>query len=188
VVNTLVERTGYPEDMLEPELDFEADLGIDTIKQAEVLAMVRGRYNLARDESVKIRDLNNIHKVTDYIHGLALAQGGAGRVETRRARPSVEPRSAEKAVQKGPVSTGAPEAGLSITQAAAFLQEGGMSALADSFSQAGAIQQVSRVFLDAVSSPGQGSADRPNDTAPLAPRGAKGKEDLRAGPPGSEDV
>ena len=36
--------TGYPEDMLDLELDLEADLGIDTVKQAETFAAVRGEY------------------------------------------------------------------------------------------------------------------------------------------------
>ena len=36
--------TGYPADLLEPDLDLEADLGVDTVKQAEVFAAVRGHY------------------------------------------------------------------------------------------------------------------------------------------------
>jgi hypothetical protein len=34
-------QTGYPPDMLDLELDLEADLGIDTVKQAETFAAIR---------------------------------------------------------------------------------------------------------------------------------------------------
>ena len=35
------EKTGYPVDMLALDLDLEADLGIDTVKQAEMFAAIR---------------------------------------------------------------------------------------------------------------------------------------------------
>ncbi|GIT04351.1 MAG: hypothetical protein CM1200mP28_16100 [Deltaproteobacteria bacterium] len=31
------EKTGYPQQMLEPEMDMESDLGIDSIKRVEIL-------------------------------------------------------------------------------------------------------------------------------------------------------
>ena len=47
--------TGYPADLLDPDLDLEADLGVDTVKQAEVFAAVRGAWDLERDENLKLR-------------------------------------------------------------------------------------------------------------------------------------
>lgn len=35
------EKTGYPEDMLDPDLDLEADLSIDSIKRTEIIASLR---------------------------------------------------------------------------------------------------------------------------------------------------
>ena len=35
------EKTGYPQDMLDLDLDLEADLGVDTVKQAEMFAAMR---------------------------------------------------------------------------------------------------------------------------------------------------
>ena len=40
----VAEMTGYPPDLLDLDLDLEADLGVDTVKQAEVFAAVRERY------------------------------------------------------------------------------------------------------------------------------------------------
>ena len=41
VLALVAEKTGYPVDMLDLDLDLEADLGVDTVKQAEVFAAVR---------------------------------------------------------------------------------------------------------------------------------------------------
>ena len=37
----VAEQTGYPLELLDLDLDLEADLGVDTVKQAEVFAAVR---------------------------------------------------------------------------------------------------------------------------------------------------
>ncbi len=56
VLALVAEKTGYPVDMLDLDLDLEADLGVDTVKQAEVFASIRETYNIARDENRKLRD------------------------------------------------------------------------------------------------------------------------------------
>ena len=57
VVGIVSELTGYPPELLDLDLDLEADLGVDTVKQAEVFAAVRERYGVARDPTpVKLRD------------------------------------------------------------------------------------------------------------------------------------
>ena len=38
IVALIAEQTGYPAEMLAADLDLEADLGIDTVKQAELFA------------------------------------------------------------------------------------------------------------------------------------------------------
>ncbi|WP_327738656.1 SDR family NAD(P)-dependent oxidoreductase [Streptomyces nojiriensis] len=42
-------RTGYPRDMLGPELDLEADLSIDSIKRVEIIGALADRIGLPRD-------------------------------------------------------------------------------------------------------------------------------------------
>ena len=56
----MVEKTGYPKDMLDVDLDMEADLGVDTVKQAEMFAAIREIYNIPRDENRKLRDLPHL--------------------------------------------------------------------------------------------------------------------------------
>ena len=50
IVKMVAEKTGYPEDMLDLDLDMEADLGIDTVKQAELFAAMREHYGIAQQE------------------------------------------------------------------------------------------------------------------------------------------
>nr|AIS92916.1 polyketide synthase [Stigmatella aurantiaca Sg a15] len=67
LVGALIERTGYPEDMLEPELDLEADLGIDTVKQVEAFAMARVALGVEKDENFRLRDHNTLRKMVQYL-------------------------------------------------------------------------------------------------------------------------
>ncbi len=64
----MAEKTGYPKDMLDLELDLEADLGVDTVKQAEMFAAVREIYNIPRDENRKLRDYPTLAHVIRFVY------------------------------------------------------------------------------------------------------------------------
>ncbi len=68
VLAIVAEKTGYPEDMLDLDLDLEADLGVDTVKQAEMFAAVRAAYNIPRDENLKLRDFPTLGHVIQFAH------------------------------------------------------------------------------------------------------------------------
>src|SRR5205807_3736086 len=63
-----VEKTGYPADMLDLDLDLEADLGVDTVKQAEMFAAIRETYNIARDPNLKLRDFPTLARVIQFVY------------------------------------------------------------------------------------------------------------------------
>ncbi|HTJ69433.1 MAG TPA: SDR family NAD(P)-dependent oxidoreductase [Actinospica sp.] len=67
VVEIVARTTGYPPELLEPDLDLEADLGVDTVKQAEVFAAVRERFHLERDEGLRLRDFPTLNHVTGWV-------------------------------------------------------------------------------------------------------------------------
>jgi acyl transferase domain-containing protein len=71
VTTIVAEMTGYPADLLEPDLDLEADLGVDTVKQAEVFAAVRGHYHLERDPNLKLRDFPTLRHVAGWVRDRA---------------------------------------------------------------------------------------------------------------------
>ncbi len=50
VLAIVAEKTGYPTEMLDLDLDLEADLGVDTVKQAETFAAVRAAFDIPRPE------------------------------------------------------------------------------------------------------------------------------------------
>jgi len=66
VLEIVAEKTGYPKEMLDLDLDLEADLGIDTVKQAEMFAAVRTAYNIPRDENLKLRDFPTLASVIQF--------------------------------------------------------------------------------------------------------------------------
>jgi acyl transferase domain-containing protein/NAD(P)H-dependent flavin oxidoreductase YrpB (nitropropane dioxygenase family)/acyl carrier protein len=67
VKDVIARQTGYTPDMLADELDLEADLGIDTVKQVEIFGKVAGHFGFAVPDDLRLRDLNTIAKLTAYI-------------------------------------------------------------------------------------------------------------------------
>ncbi len=71
VTSIVAGMTGYPADLLEADLDLEADLGVDTVKQAEVFAAVRGHYELERDDNLQLRDFPTLRHVAGWVRDRA---------------------------------------------------------------------------------------------------------------------
>ncbi|MEA3200358.1 MAG: hypothetical protein QOE90_1786 [Thermoplasmata archaeon] len=69
VIDLVAQKTGYPKDLLDPGLDMEADLGIDTVKQAEIFGILRESYQLPRDDKLTLKDIPTLEKVADYLAG-----------------------------------------------------------------------------------------------------------------------
>ena len=97
VLALVVEKTGYPKDMLDLDLDLEADLGVDTVKQAEMFAAIREIYNIPRDENRKLRDYPTLAHVIRFVFEKRpdLAEAGENQVNPlqrrRRAEKSSRP-------------------------------------------------------------------------------------------------
>jgi acyl carrier protein len=60
-------QTGYPPDMLDLDLDLEADLGVDTVKQAETFAAIRDEYGIERDDNLALRDYPTLEHVIGFV-------------------------------------------------------------------------------------------------------------------------
>ncbi len=83
VLSVVSEKTGYPVEMLDLDLDLEADLGIDTVKQAELFAAVRTYYGIPRREDLILADYNTLAKVIGFIESsLANIAESKGNSET----------------------------------------------------------------------------------------------------------
>ena len=68
VLGIVAEKTGYPQDMLDLDLDLEADLGIDTVKQAETFAAVREAFGIPQVEGLSLRDYPTLESVIGFVH------------------------------------------------------------------------------------------------------------------------
>ncbi|MBX2800577.1 MAG: SDR family NAD(P)-dependent oxidoreductase [Myxococcales bacterium] len=94
LIEVVAEKTGYEPAELEPDFELEADLGIDTVKQAEILGDLTERYGLERDESFRLSDYPTLEKLAAYLSG-------------RRGAPASEPSPAGTPT---PTPTSAPAA------------------------------------------------------------------------------
>jgi acyl carrier protein/NAD(P)-dependent dehydrogenase (short-subunit alcohol dehydrogenase family) len=98
VLALVAEKTGYPTEMLDLDLDLEADLGVDTVKQAETFMAVREAFGIPRKDDLRLRDYPTLASVIQFV---------------RDNRPDLAVRSRQSAVSSpaAPVSP-APVAGL----------------------------------------------------------------------------
>jgi acyl carrier protein len=85
--------TGYPPELLDPDLDLEADLGVDTVKQAEVFAAVREEFGVERDPNLQLRDFPTLTHVVGWV-----------RDKTGIAAPSATPPAAPAAASATPAA------------------------------------------------------------------------------------
>src|SRR5437764_8857578 len=80
------------------DLDLEADLGIDTVKQAEVFATIREAYGIERDEALKLRDYPTLNHVVGFVRERAPQEAEAGAQPVADETPaSSEPAKARSA-------------------------------------------------------------------------------------------
>ncbi len=67
IVKIVEEKTGYPQDLIEFDLDMESDLGIDTVKQAEMFGMIRETFSIPADETIRIKDFPTLNHVIGFV-------------------------------------------------------------------------------------------------------------------------
>ena len=60
----------YPEEVFEDDTLLEAELGVDSVKQVELVLQVSTRYGLGdADDSIQLSEYTTIGKVVDFVHG-----------------------------------------------------------------------------------------------------------------------
>ncbi len=67
------EKTGYPVEMLELDMDMEADLGIDSIKRVEIMGALQEAFpDLPKPSNMEeVAELRTIGQIVDYLQKLA---------------------------------------------------------------------------------------------------------------------
>ncbi|HEY3141772.1 MAG TPA: SDR family NAD(P)-dependent oxidoreductase [Acidimicrobiales bacterium] len=103
IVGVVADRTGYPVAMLDPDLDLEADLSIDSIKRIEIIGELADQVGLpgvedgAIDEAVveELAQLKTLRAIVAWIDERS--------PETALAAPAVVPEGAITVVEPDPV-------------------------------------------------------------------------------------
>ena len=81
LLEIVADKTGYPAEMLDLDMDMEADLGIDSIKRVEIMGALQDRHpdlpEVAADDLAELRTLGEI---LNYVAASpAPATGGAAK-------------------------------------------------------------------------------------------------------------
>ncbi len=97
VLGLVAGQTGYPVEMLDLDLDLEADLGVDTVKQAEMFATIREAYGIERDPDLKLRDFPTLADVIRFVHERAPAAAAPAAEPAAQATPDGAVRAAPQA-------------------------------------------------------------------------------------------
>ncbi|MEU7110769.1 SDR family oxidoreductase [Streptomyces sp. NPDC046182] len=74
VLELISERTGYPLDMVEPDLDLEADLSVDSIKRAEIAGELARRLGNTEDSAPAALDDAELEELTRARTAAAIAR------------------------------------------------------------------------------------------------------------------
>ncbi|MFJ5268610.1 SDR family NAD(P)-dependent oxidoreductase [Streptomyces sp. NPDC088358] len=93
VLEVIGERTGYPVDMIEPDLDLEADLSVDSIKRAEIAGELAGRLGLTTTGDTGT-DIEELAKARTAAAITALVERVTGTRSARMSAPAHAPAGA----------------------------------------------------------------------------------------------
>ena len=68
MMTIVAEKTGYPKDMLNAQMELEADLGIDSIKRVEILSAMRERApNLPEVKPTELATLRTLGQIVGHL-------------------------------------------------------------------------------------------------------------------------
>jgi acyl transferase domain-containing protein len=70
LVNFVVEQTGYPQDVVRLDADLEADLGIDSIKQAQLFGELRDYFDFETTDNTSIMKCRTLGEIVQLLSGL----------------------------------------------------------------------------------------------------------------------
>jgi acyl carrier protein len=84
LINFVVEHTGYPPEVVELDADIEADLGIDSIKKAQLFGELGEYFDVQPDENLSLDSFPTLRHVLDY---LVKVQGSESPVPQAKPAP-----------------------------------------------------------------------------------------------------
>ncbi len=101
VIQVISEITKYPPDMLEPDMELEADLGIDTVKKATILAILAEKFHMEQQPGMKISDYPTIRHIVELLAGQSTAKSEPSTTSPTASSLPAQPADAQKAALSG---------------------------------------------------------------------------------------
>ena len=83
LVNFVVEQTGYPPEVVELDADLESDLGIDSIKKAQLFGELQEYFDVTPSEDLTLDDFPTLRHVVDFL----MAEGTQPSVREEQSPP-----------------------------------------------------------------------------------------------------
>ena len=127
LVEFVVEQTGYPEEMVELDADLEGDLGIDSIKKAQLFGELAERFevNVAGAGELSLDDFSTLRDVKSFLE----SAGSDTATQTSSAPESIPAAATVSPVAAAPVQTAATAAAVQpasaeVTSPAASVPQG----------------------------------------------------------------
>ncbi|MBR0238524.1 MAG: hypothetical protein IJQ39_10575 [Thermoguttaceae bacterium] len=126
----VVEQTGYPEDMVEMDADLEGDLGIDSIKKAQLMGELNEKYHFVdvsapADNDMSLDDFPTLGSIRDYLlskaGGSGLEGGNVTTSESEVTLPESEPTPALSPAPASKPTAAAPSISISKEELEAAL-------------------------------------------------------------------
>ena len=102
LLDLVSEKTGYPPEMLDLDLDMEADLGIDSIKRVEILGALIEKVNLEGEQDIdELSGLKTLKEIIDFL-STHIQEAGAPPVSSSPPLRKAEDPARESSEKKKP--------------------------------------------------------------------------------------
>ncbi|MFQ5654825.1 MAG: SDR family NAD(P)-dependent oxidoreductase, partial [Planctomycetota bacterium] len=119
LLETVSEKTGYPPEILQLDMDLEADLGIDSIKRVEILSAMKERLPGTADvKPEELGTLGTLGSIVDRLSASAAPGEAGGAAPGAQPSPGRAPEETEAPVLPSAGAPGAMEPDASPTVAA----------------------------------------------------------------------
>ncbi len=106
LVDFVVEQTGYPAEMVELDADLEADLGIDSIKKAQLFGELAEYFevSVSAEDDLSLDDFPTLRHVMNFLEGTPVRQPGSSPAPSAPAAPAPAPQAAAPAPAPAPTA------------------------------------------------------------------------------------
>ncbi|MEM7587187.1 MAG: SDR family NAD(P)-dependent oxidoreductase [Acidobacteriota bacterium] len=108
MLEVVADKTGYPADMLQLDMDMEADLGIDSIKRVEILSAMReAEPALPEVDTARMAQLRTLQEIVDFMQGdvatasVSVNGGAPSQAPVTDPNAETQPMAAIKADESG---------------------------------------------------------------------------------------